>query len=307
METPVGLDLYSRYALAGAQCAAITHLVLVPVDVIKTRLQIRPDAYKGLFHATSVIAKQEGFGALMLGFNPTGVGYALQGACKFGFYEYFKSVSIDVFGYETAAKYKTAVYMTSAAAAEVIGTIALCPWEALRIRVVSDPTFATGMVDGIKKIHGKEGVRGMYKGIVPILLKQLPYTMTQLAVFQHAVELAYTTILPTYTPYKSKKDMTTQQQLAVSVGSGIVAGVVSAIASHPADTVLSRVNDSKHVNSKSPVADVLKELGFRGLWHGLGTRCLMVGALSAGMFLIYDSVKVMCGLPTTTGFEKKKQ
>jgi len=35
-------------------------------------------------------------------------------------------------------------------------------------------------------------------------------------------------------------------------------------------------------------------------------RSVFVGTLSAGMFLIYDSVKVICGLPTTSGFGKKE-
>ena len=37
---------------------------------------------------------------------------------------------------------------------------------------------------------------------------------------------------------------------------------------------------------KNPVRDAVKELGFKGLWRGLGTRCAMVGTLSAGMFLV---------------------
>ena len=50
---------------------------------------------------------------------------------------------------------------------------------------------------------------------------------------------------------------------------------------------------------------IVNELGFMGLWKGLGARCFMVGSLSAGMFLIYDSVKVLCGLPTSSGVDKK--
>mgnify|MGYP001131964046 CR=1 FL=1 len=33
-------ELYSRYALAGSMCAGLTHLVVVPMDVVKTRLQV---------------------------------------------------------------------------------------------------------------------------------------------------------------------------------------------------------------------------------------------------------------------------
>jgi len=54
------------------------------------------------------------------------------------------------------------------------------------------------------------------------------------------------------------------------------------------------------------VGGILRTLGWRGVWLGLGTRCVMVGSLSAVMFLIYDSVKVLCGLPTSSGLSNAK-
>lgn len=42
---PEGLDLYSRFALAGALGCAITHGALTPVDVVKTRIQLEPEVY----------------------------------------------------------------------------------------------------------------------------------------------------------------------------------------------------------------------------------------------------------------------
>jgi solute carrier family 25 phosphate transporter 3 len=132
--------------------------------------------------------------------------------------------------------------------------------------------------------------------LVPILLKQVPYTVVQLVVFQHAVNIAYNSVIPRITNYHSKEEMPTSTQLTVSVVAGTIAGVTSAIASHPADTVLSKVNSTKG----QTISSTIQSLGMRGLWHGVGPRCLMVGALSAGMFLIYDSVKVLCGLATSS-------
>jgi hypothetical protein len=34
-------DVYVRYGFAGAVCASGAHLILVPIDVVKTRLQVR--------------------------------------------------------------------------------------------------------------------------------------------------------------------------------------------------------------------------------------------------------------------------
>jgi solute carrier family 25 phosphate transporter 3 len=42
---PTGVDLYARFALAGALGCAVTHGALTPVDVVKTRIQLEPEVY----------------------------------------------------------------------------------------------------------------------------------------------------------------------------------------------------------------------------------------------------------------------
>lgn len=118
-----------------------------------------------------MIAK-EGSGALLTGFGPTAAGYFLQGAFKFGGYEFFKQQFISQLGYERASNNRTAVYLASSALAEFFADIALCPLEATRIRLVSEPTFANGLVGGFGKILRNEGVGAFYSGFGPILFKQ---------------------------------------------------------------------------------------------------------------------------------------
>jgi len=304
------MSLYSRYAMAGAICASVPHTVLVPIDVVKTRLQTHVGKYNGMVDAFKKIPQQEGTRAIFLGLGPTVVGYAIQGACKFSFYEYFKHKSADILGHETASKHSLYVYLASSAAAEFIGTVCLCPWEALRIRNVSQPDFANNFAAGMTRMFREEGLYGFYKGLGPIMFKQIPYTVTQLTVFTKSVDWTYNKLLPKYGGI-TKKDLSTTGQLGVSLGCGVIAGVASAIASHPADTILSRINMIAKTSKpgapvkRATVASIYQEIGFRGLWLGLGTRCLMVGLLSAKMFLIYDSLKVLCGLPTTSGLESK--
>jgi solute carrier family 25 phosphate transporter 3 len=261
------------------------------------------------------IAQREGVAALTLGLAPTTLGYILQGACKFGFFEFFKSAAVARLGTEFAQKNSFAVYVTSSTLAETIASVVLCPFEALRIRSVARPDYAKNMIDGFKRMHAEEGFNGFYKGLGMLLAKQLPYTVTQLTVFSKLNDVFYDQLYK-YTS-KSKIDLSTSQQLSVSVACGIVAGVASAIASHPPDTILSRLNMeakkqiyagtvAKKTSNWEATKQIVNELGFKGLWKGLGTRCFMVGTLSAGMFLIYDSVKVACGLPTSSGVGKKQ-
>jgi len=118
------------------------------------------------------VIQNEGAGALLTGFGPTAAGYFLQGAFKFGGYEFFKQQSINAVGYETAKNNRTAVYLASAGAAEFFADIALCPLEATRIRLVSQPTFANGLLPAMGRIFKEEGIAAFYSGFGPILFKQ---------------------------------------------------------------------------------------------------------------------------------------
>jgi solute carrier family 25 phosphate transporter 3 len=143
------------------------------IPSVKTRIQLDPVTYNtGLIGGFRKVVGTEGAGALLTGLGPTAAGYFLQGAFKFGGYEFFKQQAISTFGYEAASNNRTAVYLASAACAEFIADIALCPLEATRIRLVSDPKFANGLVGGFGKILKNEGVGAFYSGFGPILFKQ---------------------------------------------------------------------------------------------------------------------------------------
>ena len=80
---------YLKGAFAGGLCCAITHGGLVPVDVVKTRIQLQPDVYnEGMVGGFRKIVAEEGVGALATGFGPTAAGYFVQGWFKFGGVEF---------------------------------------------------------------------------------------------------------------------------------------------------------------------------------------------------------------------------
>lgn len=295
-----GVQLYSRFALAGAICCSVTHGGLTPVDVVKTRIQLDPVTYnRGLVGGFRQVIAKEGAGALLTGFGPTAAGYFLQGAFKFGGYEFFKQQSINLLGYETASNNRTAVYLASAAIAEFFADVALCPLEATRIRLVSEPTYANGLISGFSKMLKNEGVGAFYAGFGPILFKQIPYTMAKFVVYEKVAEFIYTKI--------DKKSASDGLQTTINLGSGLIAGFAAAIVSQPADTMLSKINKTKGLpgeGTTSRLIKIAKELGLRGSYAGIGARLFMVGTLTAGQFAIYGDVKKALG--ATGGVEISK-
>ncbi|KAE9370256.1 mitochondrial carrier [Stipitochalara longipes BDJ] len=294
-----GVALYSRFALAGAVCCSVTHGALTPVDV-QTRIQLDPVTYnKGLIGGFRQVIAKEGAGALLTGFGPTAAGYFLQGAFKFGGYELFKQQSINYLGYETASNNRTAVYLASAALAEFFADIALCPLEATRIRLVSEPTYANGLIGGFSKMLKNEGIGAFYAGFGPILFKQVPYTMAKFVVYEKVAEIAWQQI--------DKSTASDALQTTVNLGSGLIAGFAAALVSQPADTMLSKINKTKGLpgeGTTSRLIKIAKELGLKGSYAGIGARLFMVGTLTAGQFAIYGDVKKALG--ATGGVEISK-
>ena len=84
-----------------------------------------------------------------------------QGAFKYGGYEYFKKLYSDLAGEEMAYRYKTWLYLAASASAEFIADVALCPFEAVKVRMQTTiPPFATSTFSGISVITAKEGTSG---------------------------------------------------------------------------------------------------------------------------------------------------
>merc|ERR1712002_413965 len=279
---------YALCGFGGLLSCGITHTAIVPLDLVKCRIQVDPDKYKGIVTGFKVSIKEGGVRGLALGWAPTFIGYSMQGVCKFGFYEVFKIVYGDLIGEENAFLYRTSLYLAASASAEFFADIALSPMEACKVRIQTMPGFATTLRAGFPIILKNEGINGFYKGLVPLWSRQIPYTMMKFSCFERTVEALYAYVVP-----KPRDQCSKSEQLVVTFAAGYIAGVFCGIVSHPADTIVSKLNQK----SGSTSMEVAKELGFAGLWKGLFPRIIMIGTLTALQWFIYDAVKVTLGLP----------
>ncbi|RYP89660.1 hypothetical protein DL770_004238 [Monosporascus sp. CRB-9-2] len=295
------IDLYSgKYYAActfgGLLACGLTHTAVTPLDLVKTRRQVDSKLYKSNFQAWGLIYRQEGFRGIFTGWGPTFFGYSAQGAFKYGWYEYFKKTYSDLAGPENAYRYKTLLYLSASASAEFLADIALCPFEAVKVRMQTTiPPAYSGTLDGIRKITASEGVGGLYKGLYPLWGRQIPYTMMKFASFETIVEMIYDRM-----PRK-KSEYGKGTQTAVSFTGGYLAGILCAIVSHPADVLVSKLNANRKPGEGfgAAVARNYKDIGFMGLWNGLPVRIVMIGTLTGLQWMIYDYFKIFMGLPTT--------
>jgi solute carrier family 25 phosphate transporter 3 len=287
---------FLKGALAGGICCSITHGGACPIDVVKTRIQLDPVTYnRGLVGGIKQVMATEGGGALWTGVGATAMGYFVQGWFKFGGYEFMKVNLAKKYGDQGTWDNRFMIGTLAAASAEFVADIALCPLEATRIRQVGDAEMAALSLPGAAaKIAAENGVlTGFYSGFLPILAKQIPYTITKFVVQDMAQEALYKGLPERSTLGKGTK-------MAVSLTSGVIAGVAAAIISHPADTLLSKINKKGAGGDGTMfqrLGNIAAEQGFKGLCvTGLPARCVMIGSITAGQFGIFDSLLPAMGV-----------
>ncbi|CAJ0943665.1 unnamed protein product [Ranitomeya imitator] len=319
-------QFYAICGFGGILSCGITHTAVVPMDLVKCRIQVDPQKYKSIFNGFSVTLKEDGVRGLAKGWAPTFIGYSMQGLCKFGFYEVFKILYANMLGTVTLSDaaaiptmiriaaaslfgrwravtqtalqrptmpentylWRTSLYLAASASAEFFADIALAPMEAAKVRIQTQPGYANTLRQAAPKMYAEEGIWAFYKGVAPLWMRQIPYTMMKFACFERTVEALYKHVVP-----KPRSECSKGEQLIVTFVAGYIAGVFCAIVSHPADSVVSVLNKEKG----STAVEVLKRLGPKGVWKGLTARIIMIGTLTALQWFIYDSVKVYFRLP----------
>lgn len=135
-----------------------THTAVTPLDLVKCRRQVDSALYKSNVGAWKSIYKAEGLRGVFFGWSPTLVGYCFQGGGKYGFYEVFKYLYGDKY-FPNANQ--TVVFLAASASAEFFADIALCPFEAIKVRMQTTlPPFAHSLREGMSKVIKEEGYGG---------------------------------------------------------------------------------------------------------------------------------------------------
>ncbi|KAF9244640.1 mitochondrial carrier domain-containing protein [Melanogaster broomeanus] len=270
---PHDASYYSKCMLGGALACGITHA-----------RSVNPAKYKGATSGLATLLREEGQTGIWKGVGPTFVGYSLQGMFKYGLYDVFKDTYMNLAGEEMSNKYKPAIWLAGSASAEV------------KIQTSPSGTFPTAFGAALKEMsRSKADTRYPFGSIVPLWSRQIPYTMAKFCFYEKIVQLFYTHV---FTEPKESYSKTTQ--LGVTFSSGYLAGVVCAVVSHPADSIVSLMG--KPSNKGKSVGQIASETGTVSLFtKGLGTRVLLIGTLTGFQWWIYDTFKSSMGLGTTGG------
>ncbi|KAL9141763.1 hypothetical protein ABFS82_14G125600 [Erythranthe guttata] len=288
---------YGLCAAAGMLSAGATHLAITPLDVLKVNMQVNPVKYKGMMSGFSTLCREEGARGVWKGWSSKLLGYGVQGGCKFGLYEYFKNIYGDLLAADRRSSNKKGlVFFLSSASAQIFADVALCPFEAVKVRVQTDSTFAKGLSSGFPKLYANEGFYGFYKGLLPLWGRNLPFSMIMFTTFEHSVEVMHRKIIK-----RKREDCSRAQQLTVTCLAGYAAGAVGTVISNPADNIVSSLYNKK----AATIMQAVKNIGVRNLFtRSLPVRIAIVGPVVTLQWFLYDSIKVFNGLPASGGLRR---
>ncbi|KAH7276664.1 hypothetical protein KP509_39G017000 [Ceratopteris richardii] len=256
---------YASCAAGGMLSAASCHVLFTPLDVLKVNMQVHPGKYHSVLGGLHLLWREHG----------------LSGLWKVG--------------PDNVKQYKTLIYLAGSASAQIIADVALCPFEAVKVKVQAQPLFARGLRDGFPRVYSSGGIQGLYRGILPLWSRNLPFSMIMFSSFEHSVDFLYHHVL-----HKQRSDCSKPVQLGVTCTAGYMAGTIGCLVSNPADNVVS----SLYNNKSQSLLQAVKSIGFPGLFtRSLPLRIMLVGPLVTLQWFAYDSIKVLIGLPTSGGLD----
>ncbi|EEU47293.1 uncharacterized protein NECHADRAFT_35257 [Fusarium vanettenii 77-13-4] len=274
---------------AGAIAGVSEILVMYPLDVVKTRVQLQTnaagaDAYNGMLDCFRKIIKQEGFSRLYRGISAPILMEAPKRATKFAANDEWGKIYRNMFGVTSMNQQLSILTGASAGATE---SFVVVPFELVKIRLQDKASAGkyNGMVDCVVKTVKNEGPLTLYQGLESTMWRHILWNAGYFGCIFQVRQL-----LP--------KSDTKQGQMVNDMISGGVGGTVGTILNTPLDVVKSRIQNTPKVAGQVPkynwawpaVFTVAKEEGFSALYKGFLPKVLRLGPGGGILLVVFTTV-----------------
>jgi len=256
-----------------ASCVAET--ITMPVDVVKTRLQMDGSGggikqYSGSWECAKKLTAAEGPGALFKGLPPALVRQSTYGSLRYGLYGPIKN-SMGITPGQPVPLWKKII---AGGAAGALASAVANPTDLMKVRLQTDgmtkgpdgeflPKRYSGMVDAFMSIVKEEGILGLWTGVGPTVGRATALAAAELATYDEVKG-----------QLKAKAGMT--DGLPLTLCTAFASGYVSTVASSPFDVVKSRVMGQPKVPEGTPP-----------MYTGM-VDCFVKSARSEGIMSLYN-------------------
>jgi len=279
-ETGVPWKTLVNGGIVGAAEAILTY----PTEFIKTNLQLQSKTnpeFRGIWHCITKTVATNGVSGLYRGLTPLVVGSIPKQGVRWFAYDMFSRQVKDEKGQMTGTRRAIAGF--GAGAAEAL--FAVIPMETIKTKIIHDRRSANpqfkGSMDGVMKIIRKEGLGGIYRGVVATTLTQGLNQATRFP-FQNLFLNIITG------GDKSKRSHPLYNGLA-----GMGAGAVSVLVTQPADVIKTRMQGigAGQMSFVGCGVDILKKDGVMFFYAGTAPRMLRVCFDVGATFAIFPVIQ----------------
>mmetsp|Transcript_14678 Transcript_14678/g.16706 ORF Transcript_14678/g.16706 Transcript_14678/m.16706 type:complete len:355 (+) Transcript_14678:34-1098(+) len=271
-------------ALAGALAAVIGDVGLHPIDCIKTVQQSDLAFGMNLFDSSKYIWENFGFFGFYSGLGPYIFGDSLGSAVKFAAFENFKiwaSKNIN-------EKHMGSAVFICAGLSFLVASIVVVPGELIKQRMQMGQIIS--MWDGINSIYETDGVLGFYKGFTPLCMRDVPYTMLELGLYDF-FKRSYSDMKNIHNKEGGKIEVLTQmEEIYAAAITGGVAGYVTT----PFDALKTKImvdDEMMYTGFIDCLVKSINEHGFESLCQGGVARIAWLVPFTAIYLPCYDLIK----------------
>lgn len=237
--------------ICGAFATAFGDFCMHPLDTIKVLQQTGGGL--NLIDTAKQIIKTHGFVGLYQGVVPYVSADGISGAIKFATFELSK-VFVER---RTPIKYHPAVQFLCAAGAMLACSVVLVPGEVLKTKLQGG--VVSSLLGGVKQILKEEGFGGLFAGYVATLVRDIPYTMLELGLYEN--------IKTIFRQIRSKTDLDQKDELAAAA----ITGGISSFLTTPLDVIKTKLmmqSAAEGSGFMNMFLSVYKEKGISGLYVG---------------------------------------
>jgi solute carrier family 25 (mitochondrial phosphate transporter), member 3 len=301
-------DVLFRLALSGAICSSAVHVVLTPLDVVKTKVQTNPKLYPTVPISFRRVYRDEGLSTFYSGWLPTLLGNFFAGGALYLLTEVIRKYLTEAVQQGSdvvaATTYEVPIILAAAATASAVSAMIICPFEAVRIRGVAQPQYAPNSFAVLQRLIRDDGIGALVNTIPVFLVKNVPYAMTKFTIFDLSTEQLFAAF-----PAAQEE---LRWSLLISLLGGILGGTAAAVVSNPADALISELKKSQRKTSSGAAGsggdsgngpiDVAQEMWRRGdngprfFFKGLGLRMVFAPLVASLQFCLYDFVRFSLGI-----------
>ncbi|XP_024530746.1 mitochondrial arginine transporter BAC1 isoform X1 [Selaginella moellendorffii] len=296
---------YAAGLAAGLATVTVGH----PFDTVKVNLQARsPVAHASAIRCAGWILNHEGVRGLYKGATSSFAGMAVEGSLLFGIYSQTKA---RLQGGEAAARTPNlSTVLPSAAFGGGIISLILCPTELVKCRLQVQEKGSSskelrrysGPLDCAKKTIHAGGVPGLFRGLSATFFRESVGNMCFFATYETSRSFMLSH-LSKETSLSSRLQASSFSQTLFEAVVGIVSGGVSGmafwVAVLPFDVAKTRIQTALDLSeSRSLLFNLRKirrELGFRGLYTGLGPTLVRAFPANAAAIVTWELTAKLLG------------